>query len=693
MSRHVIMSTTKPKITKIIKPKATQSTKSTVTSDKPFEFDDPKINDLYETSQKLFYKGKKKKKYSEDKKEFNDLVDTLTKHKVTLKNIRNIFQETKYNDDPKCHLSQILVDPFYFLSKTRQLLTFQQVMFIADIRIKQSTLDDDTKSKIMYAWIYYCFLKKIGQYYISKYIIDKELNNFDWKKYNISVSEIQSLFVKINNNNTIYYSMQKFIDLEKETGDKLIEHFYDEDYEDGDYDSSLSWRLESNLTEQQKKAVSNAISNKFSLITGYPGTGKSTIIKEIVDYHNCPELYHETFRASEYVWLLAPTGKAIKDLKEKCGKTRDKLAGTIHRFLYVIYPEWMNYRYKKERCELEYGKDYEPQEHEIEFERMDNKYENPFAVFVIDESSMIPFDLFTKLINIFIKHKSKLIMVGDNNQLPPIQVGRPFECILNSEIHFPITQLEDIKRTDKVILAKNIKQYINGELNITDFDNDEIMFKEMSDMSESKLEDELKRLFAENGEYRVITPQHAHDGGTEQCNRILQNIYNPEETRQYVTEHFKTKYYVNDYIIQTENDYTRNPPRVNGDVAKIIGIKNILLKGKSVIECTIKYQDDDEERIITEQELKDDFQLFYSATVHKFQGSQEKVCVIVLSKSHTMWSRENNKKLFYTAISRAQEKCVIIGCKRVLQTLLMSKGGRDSFYSKFMKEFNEYEYE
>lgn len=647
-------------------------------------FKDSKMADLYDKSQKLIYyiknpvDGKKypKKKYSESKSDFNDLVDNLVKHKLTLKNIRNILQDTKYDSNNDYNLSEILVNPFKFLNEEKQLLTFAQVIFIIDIKIKQfGSIDKyydmfiDTKNKIMYAWIYYCFLKKIGQYYVSKYRIDRELNDFDWKKYKISVSEIQNLFVKINHNNTIYYSMQKFIELEKETGDKLIEHFY----EDDEMNEELSSSLAEHLTNDQKLAVLKAIQYKFSLITGYPGTGKSTIVKEIVDHYN---------DNGQYVWLLAPTGKAIKDLKVKCNKTSDKFAGTIHRFLYIIYPEWMIYRNKKKQ-----QKELTAQE-EV-FKMMDDTYENPFAVFVIDESSMISFDLFTKLIDIFIKHKTKLVLVGDNNQLPPIQVGRPFECILKSHIGFPTTCLEEIKRTNKVILAENIKKYINGKLNIEDFNNDEIMFKEMEDMSENNLEKEFRQIYDENGDYRVITPQHGFEGGTEQCNRIIQNIHN--HSKKLVLEHFKTSYYLNDYIIQTENDYSLEPPRVNGDIAKIIEKKKELIGGKEKKFCVIEYQDDKQQRTIALQDLKDDFQLFYSATVHKFQGSQERVCVIVLSKSHSMWSGENNHKLFYTAISRAQDKCVIIGNRRILHILLMSKGGKDTFYSKFMKEFNEYE--
>lgn len=89
--------------------------------------------------------------------------------------------------------------------------------------------------------------------------------------------------------------------------------------------------------------------------------------------------------------------------------------------------------------------------------------------------------------------------------------------------------------------------------------------------------------------------------------------------------------------------------------------------------------------------MKDEFQLFYSATVHKFQGSQENTCVIILSNQHTMWRSENNRKLFYTAISRAKQRCIIIGNFGVLEQLNINRP--DRFYSKFMKEFNEYEFD
>ena len=538
------------------------------------------------------------------------------------------------------------------------------------------------RNAIIVGWIYYYFIKKAGQYYVQKYRIDRDLKEFDWKKYHITIEDIQSYFAKVNNNGVIYYSMQNFIELEKNTGDRIIETFYEEEsnsYNFESYEKNKTIDPILTLTRNQKEAIYKAIHYKFSLISGFPGTGKSTIIKEIVDYYN---------KEDEYVWLLAPTGKAVKDLKIKCNKCDDVLAGTIHRFLYVIYPEWMDFRRKSKYQNKEPDN---MTEMEDLFKKMDNTYKNPFGIFVIDESSMVSFDLFNKLLDIFVDHGSKLVLVGDNNQLPPIQVGRPFDCLLKSEIDFSTTYLDEIKRTDKPVLCNNIKNYMNGQLTLDDFQNEEISFKEMKDLSDKALKNEFAEIYEKYGEFKVITPQHMFDGGTEQCNKLMQNIVNPKSP--VIFKHFETRFCEGDTIIQTENDYNLKPPRVNGDVAKIIGMnKSVFVHGSGKKdELTIQYEDDGQKRTITTGDLKDDFGLFYGASVHKFQGSQERVCVIILSNSHSMWKGETNKKLFYTAISRAQERCILLGSKQVLSILLYANDSRDSFYTKFMKEFNQYE--
>ena len=155
----------------------TTKTIELVSPDTSFKFKDPKVSDLYDKSQKMLYyvrdssDGKKypKKKYPESKKEFSDLVGSLVKQRFTLKNIRNILQDTKYDGDNDCHLSQILVNPFNFLNEEKQLITFTQVMNVVDIKIKQIGTVEEFFNKFPYAKIKLCmlgytivFLKKLG---------------------------------------------------------------------------------------------------------------------------------------------------------------------------------------------------------------------------------------------------------------------------------------------------------------------------------------------------------------------------------------------------------------------------------------------------------------------------------------------------------------------------------------------------
>ena len=586
---------------------------------------------------------------------FSNLIDDLlTIPKVTYKQLNNLLQDTKFDNNPNHHLSQIIKKPFKFLNEHKQLLSFEQV-----IHVLEAWDLTYTKNEIMIAWIYHFFYKKESQFYVPKYKLVKELEKVNWTKFNVQLSDFIPLLVEIENT---YYTTQQFIDLEKSTGDNMIDHFYiDPDELSNDEEIPLSNNI--SYTSQQSEAINSAIKYPLSVISGFPGTGKSTIINEIVRYYD---------NKDTYCWLMAPTGKAIKDLKHKCGKNADPLAGTIHRFIYVTYPQ-----VKSSSCD------------DKAIQQFKAKYKNPFEVFIIDEASMIAFDLFIKLINIIITHNAKLVLVGDKYQLPPIQVGRPFESIINSNI-FPTIFLEEIKRTDKPILTSNIKKFIKDGLSQNNFDDSEMIFHQTTDFSDKNLKQMFQSIYDSFGDFKVITPQHKFDGGVEQCNKILQKLFNTKQPK--VCDHFNTTFYVNDVIIQKENDYSRDPPRMNGDVATIISVDKTFHANNSKnanFNCSIKYHDNEEKRVISTLELKDEFNLFYCATVHKFQGSQETTCVIILSNQHTMWSSENNRKLFYTAISRAKERCIIIGDLKVFFKLKYNRS--DMFYTKFMKEFNDYD--
>ena len=621
---------------------------------------DDKISDLARKAMKYDQLGKS----AEDNNKFTLSAEHLVSipipnNKITHKTLNHIVEYNRFSNNKKHYIPNILTAPFDFLNEHNQLLSFNQVMAIIDTTNSHAdeTFIKYTSLQVKLAWIYHYFYKKECQFYVPKYKLMNELNKTTWKKYNIHKKDFEALLVDIDNT---FYTTNQFIELEKSTGDEVLEHFYIDEQE------VVHTVYDEYLTTEQNDAVHNAIIYPLSCITGFPGTGKSTIIKTIVDYYETKDTY---------CWLLAPTGKAIKDLKDKCNKRHDTFAGTIHRFVYALYPQFKN----KSMCE-----------DSKKIKEFLSKFPNPFQVFIVDEASMISFDLFNRLLHIIIQNKGKLVLVGDRNQLPPIQVGRPFECILHANI-FPTTFLTEIKRTDKQILMRNIKKCTYSHLQLSDFDDAEMIFIHESEFSDTNLTNHFQYVYSNYGEFKVITPQHKFDGGVEQCNRLLQRLFNSKHKK--VCDYFNTSFYVNDIIIQKDNDYTRTPPRVNGDVAQIIGLDITNLNYKQIrkkdINCKIKYLDDGEERTISTSELTDEFGLFYSATVHKFQGSQENTCVVLLSSQHSMWSSENNKKLFYTAISRAQQRCIIIGDKNILEKIKVNR--KDKFHSKFMKEFYMYD--
>lgn len=599
---------------------------------------------------------------------------TNGRSKITYKKLHHILETTKYDDDLICDIMEITTYPFNFLTLETQLLSFNQIVMILD-NVKNIKYD---KKDLINAWINHYFISDARQLYIERWKLEKTAATFDWSKYNISIKEVYSLLIQIKHNNIYYYTTQYFVNIEKETGDKILNQFYEDIHI-----PEIEVNLDKKLTFLQKEAVKKAILNKLSLISGFPGTGKSTVIKSIVDYY-----------ANEciYCWLMAPTGKATKVLKEKCCRLKDNLCGTIHRFVYSIWPTLVKLTKRPDLNMLET----EPGSIVESLKTLIMKG-NFCKVFIVDESSMIDFNLFIKFIDIVIECNGKLILVGDKNQLPPVQFGRPFEYILKSNIfNYSTTFLTDIQRTDSLALSNKIKKSITDGLRMQDFDDKEIVFISQTSFTDQSLKTQLTNVLNRFGkECKLITPQHkakdtSSDGGTIQCNKILQQILNPNSKE--ILNYFDVTFRDNDPIIQKENDYESNPPRVNGDTAVVVKKSDYtIIKGSKTIEhCIIQYDDSDKPEMIEIEDLKDQFEMFYCATVHKFQGSEHDTIILILSNKHAMWNMENNLRLFYTAISRAKKTCVVIGDPNVLNNLRINK--KDSFYSKFMDEFNEYDF-
>ena len=298
---------------------------------------------------------------------------------------------------------------------------------------------------------------------------------------------------------------------------------------------------------------------------------------------------------------------------------------------------------------------------------------------------------------------SRLIILGDTNQLPSVGPGLILNKLLESNI-FNDTPLQTIKRQEEgQQLIKNIQkmtQLKNNVLNITDFTDDSMCFIPINkfynnnEIIEKSILDIVKEngLDQKNSKFITYFGNQKFTFNTNSINKILQNIYNPildeSEYRNTSTRRGieiepphkhggnKTKFRVGDFIIRTENDYSSDTMRANGEPATIVGFDDEIV--------FIEYQSDQTNVRIGIEELYEMFMLNYCITIHKSQGSQyENVVVLVQPNQLYM-----NKQAIYTGTSRAEKKCIIIS--KMLDFVKIQKNTANTKVSLFMEESDVY---
>ena len=382
------------------------------------------------------------------------------------------------------------------------------------------------------------------------------------------------------------------------------------------------------LAQKQKEAIKACLHHGVLVLTGGPGTGKTTVIKGILSILKAQGLK---------IRLAAPTGRAAKRLSETTGQK----ALTIHRLLEA------NNLAQDDNLQLGFSKDIDDQ--------LDAD------VIILDEVSMVDIVLMHHFLNA-VPDGCRIILVGDTDQLPAVGPGSVLKDIIRSQ-KIPAIRLDEIFRQAQTSMIIQNAHIINaGRLPDLRKQYSDFVFYELNDDTSitQKILDLCTKDLPHEGfdvlkDVQVLSPMHRFLCGVENLNLMLQEQIKKKKNQdelKYSSQTFR----VGDKVMHIRNNYQKNV--FNGDIGFIQDINNEKL--------TVDYFD----HIVTyEKNELNELTLAYASSVHKSQGSEYKVVIIPLSTSHYIMLQRN---LLYTAITRAKQKVIIIGSKKALMTAIQS---------------------
>ena len=399
----------------------------------------------------------------------------------------------------------------------------------------------------------------------------------------------------------------------------------------------------------QKKAIIGALESGVMLLTGGPGTGKTTIVKALLDIFSSMDMK---------VALAAPTGRAAKRLSESTSQE----AKTIHRLL-----------------EFEYSSEHDDRPG---FRRNENELldEN---VIIVDESSMIDNILMSSLLRA-VKPGARVILIGDADQLPSVGAGNVLRDLLECG-RFTTIRLDEIfRQAQESLIVTNAHMINHGEMPRIDVKNNDFFFLPRSTDEEIAFtvtdlyKNRLPRTYGADtvNNIQVISPSRKGDAGTDNLNVMIQYSLNPPSTKKKEHKHRERVFREGDKVMQIKNNYEiewcREDDRTgsgifNGDIGTIIRIDTIN-------ECMEIVFDD--KHVTYEFNALDDLEHAYAITVHKSQGCEYPIVIIPLYSAPSMLLTKN---LFYTAVTRAQKMVILVGKAEIARTMVSNSNTAERY--------------
>lgn len=570
-----------------------------------------------------------------------ELTERLSKYKIGRHTISKLYKELGES------VIDILQSNPYFLIENIKGIGFK----IADNIAKSYGIESDSPFRIN-AGIDFILNEneqKNGNLYIekdtfikkSKYLLDvsdsiilDEINNKIIKNEIIKEKIPEDIFIKY----------ETFL-IEKEIAGRLLDISKLKDNEDKKAINIdlITEDMNIELAKEQKEAVYSTLNNGLTIITGGPGTGKTTIIRVII------ELFMDM---DKKVKIAAPTGRAAKRIEETSGYA----ASTIHRLLKV----------------------------DSETGRFVHDETKPLKadIIIIDESSMIDTYIFLALIRA-ISSTTRVVFIGDRDQLPSVGPGNILRDLINSEKFSTIFLSRNFRQSKDSLIIENAYRINTGEKIITkaytdlldfvsiDVTNNHIVIKKIINIIKY-YKDDYK---FNSSEIQILVPMYRGEAGITKINMAIQEEFN--DNVFYINKE-NVKFKKNDKVMQLKNNYEKDV--FNGE------------------QGTVHSFDEDKKTLSIEFDGKiieydldelDELTLSYAVSVHKSQGSEFDMVMLVLLPYHSIML---NREIFYTAVTRAKKKLFLISDPQTIQTAISNSSPADR-KTLLEKRINELEKE